>query len=94
MSKIIQMVSITPQELQHAILEGVKEHFQAFKKELRNKTEQDDLMCRDEVLKLLKINESTLWHWQKKGKITVYKFSNKCYYKRTEIMASITPVKY
>ena len=94
MSKIIQMVGITPQELQHAILEGVKQHFQAYNKELSNKKEQDDLMSRSEVLELLKINESTLWHWQKKGKITVYKFANKCYYKRTELMASITPVKY
>lgn len=94
MSKIIQMVGITPQELQHAILEGVKQHFQAYNKGLSNKKEQDDLMSRSEVLELLKINESTLWHWQKKGKITVYKFANKCYYKRTELMASITPVKY
>jgi hypothetical protein len=38
------------------------------------------------------ITASTLWHWQNKGRITVYKFANKCYYKRSELMATITPL--
>jgi hypothetical protein len=29
---------------------------------------------------ITQINASTLWHYQK-GRITVYKFSNKCFYK-------------
>ena len=56
------------------------------------KTENDDLMTREQVLELLKINASTLWHWQNKGKIIAYKFANKCYYKRSELMATITPL--
>jgi hypothetical protein len=56
------------------------------------KSENDDLMTRAELLALLKINPSTLFHWQNKGKITAYKFANKCYYKRSEIMATITPL--
>jgi hypothetical protein len=55
-------------------------------------SENDDLMTRSEVLELLQINASTLWHWQNKGRITVYKFANKCYYKRSELMATITPL--
>lgn len=64
----------------------------AFKKELNFQSEKDDLMTRDQVLDLLQINASTLWHWQNKKRITVYKFSNKCYYKRSEIMTTITPL--
>lgn len=56
------------------------------------KTENDDLMTREQLLELLQINASTLWHWQNKGKIIAYKFANKCYYKRSEIMATITPL--
>jgi hypothetical protein len=56
-------------------------------------TANDDLMSREQVLELLQINASTLWHWQNKGRITVYKFANKCYYKRSELMATITPLK-
>jgi len=64
----------------------------AFQENQNTKTENDDLMTREQVLELLQINASTLWHWQNKGRITVYKFSNKCYYKRSELMATITPL--
>ena len=57
------------------------------------KTENEDLMTREQVLELLQINSSTLWHWQNKGKIQVYKFANKCYYKRSELMNCLTPLK-
>lgn len=64
----------------------------AFQENQNNKTENDDLMTREQVLELLQINASTLWHWQNKGRITVYKFANKCYYKRSELMTTITPL--
>jgi hypothetical protein len=67
--------------------------FKDFKKELNTKTEDDDLMTRQEVLELLQINASTLWHYQNKGRITVYKFSNKCFYKKSEIMQSLIALK-
>ena len=66
--------------------------FKDFQNSQTTKTENDDLMTREQVLELLQINASTLWHWQNKGRITVYKFSNKCYYKRSELMATITPL--
>lgn len=56
-------------------------------------TETDDLMTRKEVLELLKINASTLWHYQNKGRIKVYKFSNKCFYKRSELMNDLILLK-
>ena len=63
-----------------------------FQKNQNAKNENEDLLTREQVLELLKINASTLWHWQNKGRITVYKFANKCYYKRSELMATITPL--
>ena len=59
----------------------------AFQENQNTKTENDDLMTREQVLELLQINASTLWHWQNKGRITVYKFANKNYYKRYELIA-------
>lgn len=64
-----------------------------FQKKQNTQTANDDLMSREQVLELLQINASTLWHWQNKGRITVYKFANKCYYKRNELLATITPLK-
>lgn len=84
---------ITPEALTELIKEGVKSQLEDFKKDFANQTAKDDLLNREQVLELLQINSSTLWHWQNKGKIQVYKFANKCYYKRSELMNCLTPLK-
>ena len=90
-STILQNVSAD--QLAELITSLLKTQLEDFKKEFTTKTENDDLMTREEVLDLLKINPSTLWHWQNKGRIKVYKFSNKCYYKRSELMNDLTLLK-
>ena len=65
----------------------------AFQENQNTKTENDDLMTRSQVLELLQINASTLWHYQNKGRIKVYKYSNKCYYKRSELMNDLILLK-
>jgi hypothetical protein len=67
-----------------------REQLKEFKKELNTQADNDELLSREQVLELLQVNASTLWHWTNKGKIKVYKFANKCYYKRSEIMHTIT----
>lgn len=89
-STILQNVS--SEQLTELITNVFKTQLQDFKKELSNQNENEDLLTREQVLELLQINASTLWHWQNKGRITVYKFANKCYYKRSELMATITPL--
>ena len=90
-STLLQNVST--EQLTELITNVFKTQLQDFKKEFTTQTENDDLMTREQVLELLKINASTLWHWQNKGRITVYKFANKCYYKRSELMATISSLK-
>lgn len=89
-STILQ--SVSADQLKELLTNVFKPLLEDFKKEFITQTENDDLMTREQVLELLQINASTLWHWQNKGRITVYKFANKCYYKRSEIMATITPL--
>lgn len=83
----------TPSQLVDLINEGFKSQIDALKKELQQQSAKEDLMSREQVLELLQINASTLWHWQNKGKIPVYKFANKCYYKRSELMECLKPLK-
>ena len=64
-----------------------------FQKNQNAKNENEDLLTREQVLELLKINASTLWHWQNKGRIKVYKYANKCYYKRSELMDDLIHLK-
>jgi hypothetical protein len=89
----IILQNLNSEQLSELMGKVVKAHLEDFKKEFTNQTANDDLMSREQVLSFLQIDPSTLWHWQNKGRITVYKFANKCYYKRSELMDTITPLK-
>ena len=93
MTNSILLQNVSPEQFTELITNVFKTQFEDFKKELSNQNANDDLLSRDQVLELLQINASTLWHWQNKGRVIVHKFANKCYYKRSEIMASLIPLK-
>lgn len=93
MQNSILIQNVSADQFMELLTNVFKTQLEDFKKEFTTQTENDDLMTREQVLDLLQINASTLWHWQNKGRITVYKFANKCYYKRSELMATITPLK-
>ena len=89
----ILLQNVSPEQFTELITNVFKTQLEDFKKELVNQTEKENLLTREQVLELLQINSSTLWHYQNKGKIQVYKFANKCYYKRSELMNSLTQLK-
>ncbi len=93
MTNSILLQNVSPESLSELITNIFKTQLEAFKSEIQNQVTNDDLLSREQVLEMLQINASTLWHWQNKGKIIAYKFANKCYYKRSEIMATIQPLK-
>ena len=90
MQNSILLQNLTADQLTDLIGNVFDTKFKDFQNSQTAKPEPENLMTRAELLALLKINASTLFHWQNKGKITAYKFANKCYYKRSEIMATIT----
>lgn len=92
MENSILLQNLSTEQLTDLIGNVFDTKLKAFQENQNTQTENDDLMTREQVLQLLQINASTLWHWQNKGRITVYKFANKCYYKRSELMATITPL--
>lgn len=93
MTNSILLQNVSPEQFTELITNVFKTQLEDFKKDFATQNANDDLLSREQVLELLQINASTLWHWQNKGKIIAYKFANKCYYKRSEIMESITPLK-
>ena len=93
MTNSILLQNVSPEQFTELLTNVFKTQLEDFKKELVNQTAKDDLLSREQVLELLQINSSTLWHYQNKGKIQVYKFANKCYYKRSELMNSLTQLK-
>lgn len=53
---------------------------------------EEILLSRIETCELLKINLSSLWKHTKSGKLTSYGIGNRVYYKKEEIMGSITKI--
>lgn len=92
MTNSILLQNLSTEQLTDLIGDVFDTKIKAFQENQNNQSANDDLMTRKEVLDFLQINASTLFHWQNKGRITVYKFANKCYYKRSELMATITPL--
>ena len=74
------------------IKDGVKGLLIDFKKEL-NTHNPDELLTRDETCKFLQIDSSTLWHWTNKGKVKAYGIGNRRYYKKAELLESLTLLK-
>jgi len=93
MQNSIILQNLSREDLTDLIGNVFETKFKDFQKIQNTQTENDDLMTRSEVLELLQINASTLWHWTNKGRITVHKFANKCYYRKSELMATIAPLK-
>lgn len=92
MQNTIILQGTTPEAIAQIFCDMFESRFDDLKKSLTTQN-PDELLSREQTLELLQINASTLWHWQNKGRITVYKFANKCYYKKAELMASLIPLK-
>ncbi|WP_438423218.1 helix-turn-helix domain-containing protein [Aquimarina macrocephali] len=82
--KSIQLIQITPEQLQKMIMEGVKIQFDELKKEFQPKQPIEYLSI-EETSELLKVTKTTLWRWTKDGILQSYGISNKVYYKRVEV---------
>lgn len=80
----IQFVQVTPEQLQQAIVDGVKQQLEALKKEFQPK-EPEEYLTREEVKDLLKVNMSTVHNWTKSGKLEASYLGNRVYYKRSQI---------
>jgi hypothetical protein len=89
----ILLQTLTLEQLTELMTNVFRAQLEDFKKELNITPTNDDLMTREAVLTLLQINPSTLYRWTNNKRINVYKFSGKCFYKRAELMDSITLLK-
>lgn len=89
----IQFLQTSPEQLAELINEGVKTQLEAFKKDLHFQEAKDNLLTREQAAELLQIHLTTLHHWTVKKKVTAYSIAGKRYYKRNEILNSLTVLK-
>jgi excisionase family DNA binding protein len=88
----IQFISVTPEQLQDAIVNGVKIQLDDLKNHFQPKI-PTEYLTRVEVKELLKVDLSTVHNWTKRGKLKSYGVGGRVYYKRSEIDSSIIPLE-
>lgn len=88
----VQFISVTPEQLQEAIIEGVKTQLQDLKKHFEPKT-PNEYLTRVEVAEMLKIDLSSVHNWTKKGILISYQIGGRVYYKRSEVESAIIQLK-
>ncbi len=88
MTKTVQFVQTSPEEIQEAILKGVQKEIETLKKEFQPK-EPTRYLTRAEVKEMFKVDQVTVYNWTKKGILKSYGISGRVYYKRHEVEQAI-----
>jgi hypothetical protein len=89
----ILLQELTVEELQQLIGTSVKNGIFELHQELQTKYNNEDLLTREETCQFLKIDSSTLWSYTNKGKVKAYGIGARRYYKRSELLESLTLLK-
>ena len=85
---------IDPEKLISSISDRVTANvLNAVKNASQNVSEENVLLTREDTRKFLSIDSSTLWAWTNKGKVKAYGIGNRRYYKRSELLECLTPLK-
>lgn len=88
----ILLQNVSSERLSELIKEGVKSQLNDFKETLQTHN-PDELLTREQTCKFLQIDSSTLWHWTNKGKVIAYGIGHRRYYKKAELLESLTKLK-
>lgn len=93
MNKSILIEGLDQERLCDLIDQKLKDSLCELKQYLLGDNTIDELLTRQETCKFLKIDQSTLWVWTNKGKVKAYGIGNRRYYKRSELMDALIPLK-
>lgn len=91
MDRNIQFIQTSPEQLVQLISDGILSQLADFKKGF-SPINQDVLLTRAQTCEYLQIDQSTLWSWTNKGKVTAYGIANRRYYKKAELLESLKPL--
>ena len=93
MQNSILLQNLTIEGLAELINNGIKSQLDDFKKDFSTQSANEELLTRKEACEFLKIDSSTLWAWTNKQKVKAYGVANRRYYKRSELIESLKPLK-
>jgi hypothetical protein len=84
----VQFISITPEQLQNAIIKGVKLQLEELKKSFQPK-EPNKYITRQQVAEMLSVDLSTVHNFSVRGTIQKYQIGGRVLYKLTEVEEAI-----
>jgi hypothetical protein len=88
----VQLISLTPEQLQEAIIKGVKTQIDELKEHFQPK-EPTTYLTRQEVAEILHCDISTVHNLTVKGILIKYQCGGRVLYKRNEVENSIVKIK-
>ncbi len=91
MTRQIQFIATTPEEIENRIVDRMRAEIDSLKKEFQPK-EPPVYLTRNQVRDLLNCDLSTVHNLTKRGKLKAYGCGGRVYYKRSEVEAAIKPL--
>lgn len=90
--QVLQIENVDAQEL-FGRLNYLKNEFYELKKLMTIKFHESDIMTNAEVQDMLSISVSTVRNWTKKGILKAYKIDGYIFYRRSQILSQLKPIK-
>ena len=87
----IQLIQLTPQQLQNIISEGVKVQLEDLKKHFQP-IQPKEYLTRQNVAEMFSVNLSTLHNWNRTGKLKPLGISGRVYYLRSQVEEALIPL--
>lgn len=87
----VQLINISPEQLQSEITKGVKEHLDNFLKHFKPK-EPNEYLSRRQVADMFGVDISSVSNWAKSGRIQPLGLGGRVYFLRSEVEASLKPL--
>jgi excisionase family DNA binding protein len=81
----------SPEMLVDLLMIAIREELKQFKVEAPEQA--DELLTKKQVCQYLNVTPTTIWRWQKQGKIETYGIGKIRYYKKAEITNLLTKLK-
>lgn len=84
----VQFIQITPEQIQNAIIEGVKSQLEELKKSFQPK-EPNKYLTRHQVAEMLSVDLSTVHNLSVRGTLQKYQIGGRVLYKLSEVEEAI-----
>jgi len=89
----ILLEKLSVDQLQQIIGTSVREGILELQKQLQVTQTPEELLTREETCQFLKVDSSTLWAWTNQGKVKAHGIGARRYYKKSELIESLTLLK-